>query len=64
MRGAQANDYLVETWGRIASDVIEKAFKDGVVIEVRLEPKAPLAMGNYQPLIEARSAWKNSDTPT
>lgn len=41
-------------WAGVAQTVIDAAFADGTVITVSTRPRLPLAMGNYDLVVEAR----------
>lgn len=41
-------------WHDLVSEIVEEAATDGVVITVSTRPRLPLAMGNYDLVVEAR----------
>jgi hypothetical protein len=60
VKGAQADTSTVnELHNRLSALLIEAEAK-GVVLEVRIVPRLPLAMSHFTMVADARPAWRNA----
>lgn len=59
MKGVQSQPVVVSEFANRLQKLLLEAEAAGVVLEVRLQPKLPLAMSNFDMVGEARPAWRN-----